>query len=115
MNNQIKIASGISVLFALWLIISPFVLGMTTASVVAMWDAIIVGIIVLVLSAIRYSNSTTSPALSWISALLGLWMIISPFVLGTSAMMSVLWDFILVGVAFVVFDVWAAVAHRVMA
>lgn len=67
----------------------------------------------LILSGIRALNPGTSPALSWISALLGIWMIISPFVLATSQFTAVMWDFIVVGVAFVVFDAWAALAtHR---
>ncbi len=113
MENQVKVASGISFLFGIWLIISPFVLGFSTLSMVAMWDAVIVGIIVAILSAVRFFNPMSSPALSWINALLGLWMIISPFVLAVSGMSGVLWDFIVVGVAFVIFDVWAAMVHPV--
>jgi hypothetical protein len=110
MEGQVKTASWISVLFSIWLIISPFVLAFSGLSALAMWDAIIVGVIVLILSGIRALNPTSSSALSWVSALLGVWMIISPFVLGTSHLTAVMWDDIVVGVAFVIFNAWAALA-----
>ncbi len=113
MENQVKVASGISFLFGLWLIISPFLLGFSTLSMTAMWDAVIIGIIVAILSAIRFFNPMSSSALSWINALLGLWMIVSPFILALSGTMGVMWDFIIVGIAFIVFNVWAAVVHPV--
>ncbi len=115
MESQVKVASGISFLFGIWLIISPFVLGFSTLSMVAMWDAVIVGIIVAILSAIRFFNPMSSPALSWIDALLGLWMIVSPFILAVSGVAGVTVDFVIVGIAFVVFNVWAALVHPVAA
>ncbi len=111
-SNQVKVASGISFLFGLWLIISPFLLGFST-SATAMWDAIIVGVIVAILSAIRFFTPASGTGLSWINAVLGLWMIISPFVLALSGVMGVMWDFIIVGIAFIIFNVWAAVTHPV--
>ncbi len=55
-DSRVKVASGISFLFGLWLIISPFLLGFSTLSRAAMWDAVIVGISVAILSAIRFFN-----------------------------------------------------------
>lgn len=110
MDSQVKVASGLNVLFGLWLIISPFVMGFSALSTAAMWDAIIVGIIVAVLAAIRFFNTDSSSALSWINALLGIWMIISPWIFGVAGMTGALWDFIIVGIAFLVFGVWSALA-----
>ncbi len=113
MESQVKVASGISFLFGIWLIISPFVVGFSTLSAMAMWDAVIVGIIVAILSAIRFFAPANGTALSWINALLGLWMIISPFVLALSGVAGVTVDFVIVGIAFIVFNVWAALVHPV--
>ncbi len=111
MDRQVRVASGLSVLFGLWLIVSPFLVGYYRLSNTAMWDAIIVGVIVVILSAIRYFNPMSSTALSWIGALLGLWLIVSLFVLGIATFAGVLWDFIIVGIAFIIFDAWAALVH----
>ncbi len=113
MESQVKVASGISFLFGIWLIISPFVVAFSTLSATAMYDAVIVGVIVAILSAIRFFSPGSSTALSWINALLGVWMIISPFVLALSGVAGVMVDFVIVGIAFIVFNVWAAVTHPV--
>lgn len=113
MDQQAKVPSGLNILFSLWLIISPFVLAYSGLSMLAMWDAIIVGVIVLILAAIRMANPESSPWLSWINALLGIWLIISPFALGTSHIMAAMWDDVIVGIAFLVFGAWSALAtHR---
>ncbi len=108
MNQQSRIPSGLNILFSLWLIISPFLLAYSGLSTLAMWDAIIVGVIVLILAAIREANPMNASFLSWINALLGLWLLISPFILGTSHFTAVLWDDVIVGIAFIVFGVWSA-------
>ncbi len=111
MQSQVKVASGISFLFGLWLIISPFVMGFSTLSAMAMYDAVIVGVIVAILSLIRFFSPGSSTALNWINALLGLWLIISPFVLALSGVAGVLVNFVIVGIAFIIFNVWAALVH----
>jgi hypothetical protein len=111
-NQQVKVASGLNILFSIWLIISPFLLGYSATNGTAMWDAIIVGVIVLVLAWIRFANPDGGTWPSWVNAVLGLWLIIAPFVLGTSANATIMWNDIIVGIAFVVFGVWSALATR---
>ncbi len=114
MENQVRTASIISALFAVWLFVSQYVLGFGAMSVVAMWVADIASIGVLALSLIRFFNtSIESSAMSWINALVGLALIASPFVLYLTGVGGVLWDFVIVGIAFVVFNVWAALAHLI--
>ncbi len=113
MNEQVRVASGINVLLSLWLIVSPFVLSF--AGAVGMWDAVIVGVIVLVLAWLRSNNPAMTSALSWIVALLGLWLIVSPFIFGMAGVMALLWDYIIVGVGYIIFGVWSALASRPMA
>ncbi len=108
MNQQVRTASGLNILFGLWLIISPFVLSFAGST--GMWDAVIVGVIGIVLAWIRYANPANAPVLSWINALLGVWLIISPFLFGMAGVTALLWDYIIVGIAFVVFGAWSALA-----
>jgi hypothetical protein len=106
MDRQARVPSGLNVLLSLWLIISPFVLGFAGST--GMWDAIIVGVIVLVLAFIRYNNPAMPPLLSWINALLGIWLIISPFLFGMASVTTLLWDYIIVGIGYVIFGAWSA-------
>ncbi len=112
MDQQVRVASGLNILFSIWLIISPFVLAYAGLSTLAMWDAIIVGVIVLILSAIRRSNPMNLSWLSWINTLLGLWLLVSPFILGTARFAIAMQSDILIGIAFIVFGVWSALSTR---
>jgi hypothetical protein len=108
MNQQARMTSGLNVILSIWLIASPFLLSF--AGAFGMWNAIVVGVIVLVLSWLRFNNPATMPWLSWITALLGVWLIASPFLFGMSGVTALLWDYIAVGVGFVVFGAWSALA-----
>ncbi len=108
MEQQVKTASGLSVLFSLWLILSPFVLSF--AGAIGMWDAVVVGLLVLILSWVRYATPTSASILSWFVALLGVWLVVSPYVFGMSGAASVLWDYLATGIAVLVLGVWAALA-----
>ncbi len=110
--QQARIPSALNILFSLWLIASPWLLGFYNKNLVALWDAIIVGVIVLVLSWIRENNPGSYPWMSWVNAVLGIWLIISPFILGVGAVTGVMVDFIIVGIAFLIFGVWSALVTQ---
>lgn len=74
-------ASAGNVLAGLWLIVAPFILDFEGADT-AQWNHIIVGAAVLILAAIRAFNPDVRESLSWMNVVLGLWMIVSPFLLG---------------------------------
>ena len=108
MDRQLRVTSGLTVLLALWLILSPFVLSFAGST--GMWIAVAVGAIVLVLAWIRYNSPLSAPLLSWVIALLGIWLIISPFLFGMSGVTALLWDYLIVGLGFVVFGALGAVS-----
>ncbi len=90
-------ASSLNILLGLWLIIAPFVLNYARLEAAETND-IIVGIIVAVIAAIRSFGAFTQPGWSWVNVLLGIWLIIAPFVLGYSAYATPLWNDIILGV-----------------
>ncbi len=73
--------SGINILLGVWIIISPFVLGFQNLPA-AVWNNVIVGILVGLFALIRSSSSYSPPGWSWCNVVLGAWLIISSFVLG---------------------------------
>lgn len=129
---QAKVASGLDLLAGLWLIISPFVLGYSdlgqatkTMASQATNNSLIVGFTVAVIAAIRLANAyrfgeyeLPTMWLSWLSALLGLWLIVSPFVLGfadVTNLTTAYWNTIILGIIVTVLGVWSALTARALA
>ena len=111
MLGQVKSASGLIVLFSLWLIVSPWVLSFAGST--GMWDAVVVGVLALVLAWIRYANPLGTAGLSWAVVLLGIWLFASTFLFGWVGLMRVFWDYAIVGAAYVIFGLWSAVNRDV--
>lgn len=105
-GDMVRWASGLNIIAGLWLIISPFVLGFSSHTTV-MWNAVVVGVIVAVLAAIRASGRYDQPWLSWINVLLGIWLFVSPWVLGRASITSVLWNSVVLGVIVFVLAGWS--------
>lgn len=111
-TSQVKVASGLNFLAGIWIIISAWVYGAIYTSGSA-WNSIIVGIIIAVFAAIRFFSPRSAVALSWINALLGIWMIISPWVYGyagTNAART--WNSVIFGIIVLILGVWSAAATR---
>ncbi len=106
MNQDVKVLSWIDIILGTWLIVAPFVL--TYPSMVAVWNSIIVGALVIILAGIHAANPTRAPGLNWITAILGVWVIAAPFVLHMASTTSTRWNDIVIGAAIVVFSVWSA-------
>jgi len=107
-----KVLSWLVALAGLWEIIAVFVLGYTASSI-ALWNAIIIGAALVVLGvwAALSNQKTTDKTLDLINAVLGVWLIIAPFVLGYSRVITAaIWNDIIVGIVVVVLAVWAALA-----
>lgn len=101
-STTTKWLAGLNSLLGLWLIAAPFVFGVPSA---AMWNAVIVGAAIALLAGYNYYLVTEGRDLSVGSAavvsLLGIWVIIAPFVFqpGTTA----LWNDVIVGVLVAIF------------
>ncbi len=79
-----------------------------------MWDAIIIGIVLLIVGAwAALSNSVgLIKSLSWLNAILGLWLIIAPFTLGYSKLASAMWNDVVIGIIVLVVGAWAALVVK---
>jgi hypothetical protein len=94
-----------NLLLGLWLVVSPWALsfaGDTNAAT----NAWITGGLIAVLAAtalIAFQKWA-----EWINALLAAWLIASPFVLGLTANMTLVWNQIIVGALVAILAIWAA-------
>lgn len=110
-RNQVQTTSGINVLAGIWLFISAFVIYAHGPMVT---NNIIFGIIVTVLALIRVSGAYDQSWLSWLNALCGIWVIISPWaVMGTGAngpTQGMIINNVITGAVVAVLACWSAIA-----
>jgi SPW repeat len=77
--HQIHIASGTNIVAGTWLMIAPVFF---CPQAVIRWNDAIVGLLLIVLAALRYVHPLHRFWMSWLNASLGLWLTASPFLLG---------------------------------
>lgn len=115
--QPIRWMSGINTAAGLWLFISPFVLDFAGIGT-ALWNSLIIGAVIFVLAIYRAANPLRHKEYSWFNAVLGFWLIISPFLLGygsfgeTSLFQSsaATWNGIIVGLVVLAFGAGSATA-----
>jgi hypothetical protein len=98
---------GILVLVALWLIVSPYLLGYG-GNPAALWDSIIIGIVVATIALVRAYSPQASPWLSWTGFALGLWLLIAPFLLSFKGLNLAHWNTTLTGIVVASLAAWSA-------
>jgi hypothetical protein len=86
-------ASGLNVLAGIWLIIAPFVLGYGHGD--PYWNDIVFGAIVGVLAIVRMSGAYREHWLSYVNALIGVWIFVSAFWLDSTGRAG--WNDIILG------------------
>ena len=105
--SQVKLASGLNVLAGIWEVLAPFILGYA-AYATPTTNAIIVGLIVTVLAAVRFLGAYRAAWMSWVNAILGVWLIVAPFILGYAGTPRT--NDIIVGIIIAVLGTWSALA-----
>lgn len=93
-NDGIRTLSIVNAILGIWLIITPYWFGYTSTA--ATWNQTILGIVVLILAAIR----AIVPSQRWTSMLTGIagiWAIIAPFILSYNRSVAY-WNEIIIGV-----------------
>jgi hypothetical protein len=107
-RRQVQTASGLDVLAGVWLLISPFVLAFYSQA--ATTNNVILGIVIAAIAAIRFFGAFDAAWLSWINAVLGLWVLLSPWILGFSQFNVPTGNNIILGVIVIVLASWSALA-----
>jgi hypothetical protein len=106
---QVQTASGLDVLAGIWLIISPFIIGYG-ALTGATTNDVILGIVIGILAAIRFFGAYEAAFISWINVILGIWVLISPWVIGYSTHTGALANNIVMGIIVIILAAWSALA-----
>src|SRR5262249_31227825 len=106
-------ASILNVLAGVWLIISPFVLH-STAAPLALWNTVVVGVIVVVCAASRAISPTFNVGFSWVNLVLGVWLVIAPFLMGYTGTPAALWNNLVGGAVIAILAIGSAMAGEVV-
>lgn len=106
-----KTLSWLVALVGLWELIAAFVLGYS-ATPAALWNAVIIGLALIILGiwAAVSKQEVTDKTLDWINVVLGIWLIIAPFLLGYTAVKAAVWNDVIVGIVVIVLAGWGVVA-----
>ena len=98
-----RTSSTINLLAGIWLVIAPFALNYAGLGASTTND-VILGIVIGILALIRLGSPSQVWA-SWLMMIAGLWLIISPFVLGYSSMGTVVANDVILGIIVGVFAI----------
>lgn len=94
-DRRVRVFEGVSGLLGLWLIVAPFIIGAPGQSVAT--SGMTAGVLIFVLAAIRFVYKHTT-SMGLVTALLGAWTIMSPWVLRETSGDFRTWNYVLVGV-----------------
>jgi hypothetical protein len=103
--------SSVVLLLGFWLTVAPLVLGYGFIGA-AVWNGAVVGTLLIILAGMKAFRQFRNPAASWISVVLGAWLMLAPLVLGYSAASSLLWNGIIVGLLIVILSWRSATASN---
>ncbi|MBV8841831.1 MAG: SPW repeat protein [Bryobacterales bacterium] len=105
-HTAIRAASALNALAGIWLFVSPWCYGGYKSP--AAWNSWIVGIVIVLFSAIRIAAPAGTRAASVLNLLLGAYIFASPWIFGYSGMMGLFVNSLCVGA--IVFVLSAAAA-----
>jgi hypothetical protein len=115
--RRAQAASGINILSGIWLVVAPFALGFADSEA-AMWNHVLVGLLVAALAATRALAPDRRESFSWTNVALGVWMLAAPWVLQYSDIEVARNNSIIVGLVIIGLAVWSSMetnrAHHEM-
>ena len=88
--------------------VGTFILGLS-GTTAFLWNGLIVGIAVMALAvaATLSKDPQNIKAMNWITAALGMWLLLAPFILGYSVLAAALWSDIISGIVILGLSAWA--------
>jgi len=99
-----KTVGGISLVAGLWLILSAFFMSLGFSS-----NEFVVGILVALFGVIEWASSESTMWVSWVNGILGAWLIVAPFFLGT-VMMGAVWNSVILGIIVLGVAIWGGMS-----
>lgn len=104
-----KAQDWINLILAVCLFVSPWVIGFA-AEIEPAWNAWIVGVTLAALSVATLSVFAEWE--EWANLVLGLWLVVSPWLLGFATNMNAMWTHVILGVLVAAVSAWALWDYR---
>lgn len=108
-RRTVRSTSGINIIAGIWLALAPFLLSYSDITG-AVWNDIMIGLVVAILAWIRVDRPLLNEGVSWINLILGAWLILAPFAIGYSATVAPLWNDMIIGVVVAVLAATSAIS-----
>ncbi len=99
----------VNLVLGVWLFLSPWILGYAAIQVPA-WNAFIMGVAVVVFT--LFALYVPKRWEEWMNSIIGLWMVISPWVLGFSVLTLSTWNAVIVGIVLLAISLEATRSSR---
>ncbi|MGH8136627.1 MAG: SPW repeat protein [Terriglobia bacterium] len=109
-GKRVRMSSGVNALLGLWLIVCPWILGAPARNVA--WSGVIAGILIVCLAVIRFTSRHTT-ALSWMNVLLGVWVIMAPWILGSTSGDMQTWTYVIAGTLVAVLEMFSLTSSAI--
>ncbi|MCL4801457.1 MAG: SPW repeat protein [Burkholderiales bacterium] len=94
----------VNLIVGLWVLVSPWALGYA-AEATPMWNAVVLGILVAAAALIALFRVMAWE--EWVNLALGVWLAVSPWLLGFSGLASAMWNALIAGAIVAVLALWA--------
>jgi hypothetical protein len=104
-----KVQNWINLVLGACAFLSPWVVGFAGETMAA-WNAWIVGVLIAIVAIAALSAFAEWE--EWVSLVLGLWLIIAPWVLGFAGSAGPLWTHLVLGVVVAAVSCWALWEYR---
>lgn len=103
-----RLQDWFNLILGVWLVIAPFVgVGMTSDA--AAWNSYVAGVAVAILAGAAIARPQAWE--EWVNLLIGLWLVLAPFVLGFTDQPGPMWNQIVIGLLIGADALWAAVQY----
>jgi len=106
--SKLRWQDMVNVVLGLWIAASPWVHGVGDEMPPVIWNAVVVGGLILVLAAIDLDAPANWE--EWVLGALGLWMVISPWVIGYAANRAMMVSSVVAGALVAALAAWALYA-----
>ena len=105
MRAQTGWKTGLTMVLAAWLFVSPWIVVPTT--LVASINAWIVGAVIFIV-AMAAMRAPRPDDVKWLNVILGAWVFVAPWVLGFAGVLGAAWNAWIIGAAIALLAVWSS-------
>ena len=110
-SGSTRIASGLNILAGIWVFFSPWIFGYA-GDAAALWSSLMSGAIIVLIGAYRTFAPGANPGWSWVNFIVGLWVIITPWVYGYAFNGAAVWDKVIAGIIIAFLALVSALSGR---